>query len=135
MNDSGERDLRVLLGSMQPELNPGSWVFTTVVGPVPAGLDPVVTVVEPEGTTLVVSRAQADAAGLGYDFVAAWITLKVHSALDAVGLTAAFAGRLADFGMSCNVVAGYFHDHLFVAETDAERAMHELRELAALHRP
>ncbi|MCF2529108.1 ACT domain-containing protein [Yinghuangia sp. KLBMP8922] len=120
---------------MEPELNSGSWVFTTVAGPVPDGLDPVVTVAEAEGTTLVLPRAQADAAGLAYDFVAAWITLRVHSALDAVGLTAAFANRLADLGMSCNVVAGFFHDHLFVAEADAERAMHALRALAHEHRP
>ncbi|MOA64315.1 hypothetical protein D3C78_1903210 [compost metagenome] len=54
----------------------------------------------------------------------------MHSALSAVGLTAAFAGALAAAGISCNVVAGYYHDHLFVAQADAEQAMAVLRQLA-----
>ena len=62
---------------------------------------------------------------------AAWITLEVHSSLAAVGLTAAFAGALAQANISCNVIAGYYHDHLFVARDDAERALSTLRALAA----
>jgi hypothetical protein len=69
--------------------------------------------------------------GFSFDYVAAWITLNVHSALEAVGLTAAFATALGQAGISCNVIAGYYHDHLFVGQADAERAMHVLRDLAA----
>jgi uncharacterized protein len=110
---SGERDLQRLIFAMDPELRPGAWVFTTGVG-VPAGCTPLVTVREDEGVTVVLEREEADRLGLAYDHVAALITLRVHSALDAVGLTAFVAGRLAEAGMSCNVVAGYHHDHLFV---------------------
>ncbi|KJK54987.1 ACT domain-containing protein, partial [Saccharothrix sp. ST-888] len=92
---------------------------------------PVVTVSEPEGPTVVVPQEEADALGLRYEFVAAWITLRIHSALEAVGLTAAVAGRLAEHGISCNVVAGFHHDHLFVASGDADRAIAVLDELAA----
>lgn len=99
---------------MRPALHPGQFVFTSVPRPVPPGLRPVVTVAEDEGLTLVVAPQQADAAGLAYDYVAAWITLQVTSALDAVGLTAAVASALARAGLSCNVVAGFHHDHLFV---------------------
>jgi len=63
--------------------------------------------------------------------VAAWLTLRVHSALSAVGLTAAVAGALTRIGVSCNVVAAFYHDHLFVAEADAERALAALEELAS----
>jgi uncharacterized protein len=114
---AAEHDLWQLLRTMRPELNPGRFVFTTVPrppGPLPPGLVPVVTVAEDEGLTLVVPQEQADTAGLPYDYVAAWITLRVESALDAVGLTAAVAGELARAGLSCNVVAGFHHDHLFV---------------------
>ncbi|MER7661657.1 MULTISPECIES: ACT domain-containing protein [unclassified Streptomyces] len=128
---SGERDLRKLLSGMRPELNPGRFVFTSVDGVVPGGVDPVVTVTEPEGLTLVLPVEEADAAGLAYDYVAGWITLRVHSALDAVGLTAAVAGELADAGLSCNVVAGFHHDHLFVAH---ERAVEALGLLEGLVR-
>ena len=70
---------------------------------------------EAEGYTVVLNRQVADSLALDYNFVASWITLTVHSALDAVGLTAAFSNALAQNGISCNVVAGYYHDHIFVA--------------------
>lgn len=127
---SGERELRALLSGMRPEVNPGRFVFTTVPGALPEGLAPVVTVTEPEGRTLVVHQEEADRAGLAYDYVAAWITLRVHSALDAVGLTAAVATALAQAGLSCNVVAGFHHDHLFVPYAAADEALRRLRALA-----
>ncbi|MCT4357138.1 ACT domain-containing protein [Streptomyces sp. Je 1-79] len=127
---SAERDLTRLVAGMRPELDPGRYVFTTVDGPAPAGLAPVVTVAESEGLTLVVRQEKADEAGLAYDYVAARITLQVHSALDAVGLTAAVAGALAGAGLSCNVVAGYHHDHLFVEHARADEALAVLKHLA-----
>ncbi|NBM17448.1 ACT domain-containing protein [Streptomyces sp. GC420] len=127
---TGERDLGKLLSGMRPELHSGRFVFTTVTGGVPDGVAPVVTVAEQEGTTLVLRREEADAAGLPYAYVAGWITLRVHSALDAVGLTAAVARELAAAGLSCNVVAGYHHDHLFVPYERAEEAVALLRTLS-----
>ncbi|WP_455359831.1 ACT domain-containing protein [Streptomyces sp. SYSU K21746] len=137
---SGESDLRELLSGMRPRLNPGRYVFTTTTatttatsadGAMARGITPVVTVTEDEGLTLVLRQEQADAEGLAYDYVAGWITLRVHSALDAVGLTAAVARELADAGLSCNVVAGYHHDHLFVPYERAAEAVSLLEALAA----
>lgn len=125
-----ELDLTKLLRAMRPELDPKPYVFTTVAGEPPAGLRPVVTVSEAEGLTLVLLKATADAAGLDYDYEAGWITLRVRSALDAVGLTAAVAGALAEAGLSCNVVAGFHHDHLFVPYERAAEAMAVLETLA-----
>ncbi|MBX6387282.1 MAG: ACT domain-containing protein [Microbispora sp.] len=127
---TGETDLRTLLTSMRPRLNPGRYVFATVDGDVPPGVSPVVTVAEEEGLTLVLPQRDADAAGLAYEYVAAWITLCVHSALEAVGLTAAVARSLADAGLSCNVVAGFHHDHLFVPYERAAEAVEVLEDLA-----
>lgn len=62
-------------------------------------------------------------------FRAAWITLTVHSDLSAVGLTAAVAGALAQANISCNVIAGAYHDHLFVPFESAAQAMEILRRL------
>ncbi|MEU3075818.1 ACT domain-containing protein [Streptomyces laurentii] len=131
-NPVPERNLSRLLAGMRPELHPGRYVFTTLPGPgtPPAGIEPVVMVAEPEGLTLVVRQEDADAASLAYDYVAGWITLRVHSALDAVGLTAAVATALADAGLSCNVVAGFHHDHLFVERDEAERALAVLEALS-----
>ncbi|MFJ3583114.1 ACT domain-containing protein [Streptomyces sp. NPDC090127] len=127
---NAERDLTRLVAGMRPESNPGRYVFTTVDGPAPAGVVPVVTVAEREGLTLVVRQEEADAAGLAYDYVAGWITLRVHSALDAVGLTAVVATGLAEAGLSCNVVAGFHHDHLFVEHARTDEALTVLRALA-----
>ncbi len=127
---TGETDPRTLLSGMRPELNPGRYVFTMAEGGVPSGCSPVVTVTEQEGLTLVLPQADADAAGMAYDYVAGWITLRVHSTLDAIGLTAAVARALADAGLSCNVVAGFHHDHLFVPYEQAGRAMEILQGLA-----
>ncbi|MER6566121.1 ACT domain-containing protein [Streptomyces sp. NPDC001093] len=127
---TGETDLQTLLRDMRPELNPGRYVFTMAEGGVPSGVTPVVTVAEQEGLTVVVPQAEADAAGMAYDYVAGWITLRVHSALASVGLTAAVSRALADADLSCNVVAGFHHDHLFVPYERAEEALDVLRRLA-----
>jgi hypothetical protein len=129
---TGETNLSRLLASLSPRLNPGRFVFCSVPQPtvvqVAAALG---SFREAEGTTLILAREEAERLGLAYDYLAAWITLEVHSSLAAVGLTAAFAKALAGEGISCNVIAGFHHDHLFVAEADAERALARLQRLAA----
>ncbi|OKK09878.1 acetyltransferase [Streptomyces sp. CB02488] len=129
---TAERDLRILLRDLRPELHPGRYVFATVPdGVVPAGASPVVTVSETEGLTLVLPETEAVAAGLSHSYPAGWITLRAHSALDAVGLTAAVSLALTDAGISCNVVAGFHHDHLFVPHDRAAVAVAVLERLAA----
>ena len=127
----GETNLAQLLRTMQPELQPGTYVFCTVASL--TGLDVAECIGmfrEKEGITLILPQTTADRLQLAYTFRAAWITLTVHSALEAVGLTAAFAQVLANAGISCNVVAAYYHDHIFVAEQDADKAMRLLQQLA-----
>lgn len=117
---------------MSPQLNPGDYVFCSIADrALLEDTDVLGSFREQEGLTVILERQQAERLGLGFDYVAAWITLNVHSALEAVGLTAAFASALGKAGISCNVIAGYYHDHLFVGKADAQRAMHVLRQLAA----
>lgn len=120
-----------LIRTMQPVLQPGTYVFCTV-NQLSSTLSEQVLMMfrEREGITVIVLEADAMALGLPYSYVAAWITLQVHSALEAVGLTAAVATALTTAGISCNVVAGFYHDHLFVAKEDGERAVQVLEELA-----
>jgi hypothetical protein len=128
---AGETSLATLLRSMSPHLNAGEYVFCTLRdGKLPVDLEIVGSFREQEGLTVMLERSDAEKAGFSFDYVAAWITLNVHSALEAVGLTAAFASALGQAGISCNVVAGYYHDHLFVGLADADRAMQVLRDLA-----
>jgi hypothetical protein len=130
----GESDLGAVLRCLSPRLNDGRFVYAQVQGEQPSGIAPIVTVREPEGLTVVIPQREADDCGFGYDFVEAWITLEVHSALDAVGLTAAVSQALTVAGISANVVAGFTHDHIFVPYDSAARAMRALQDLAIEHR-
>jgi len=85
---------------------------------------------EREGITFILVKQVADKYQMSYSFVAAWITLTVHSSLEAVGLTAAFSKALSAENISCNVVAGYYHDHIFVNKQDADRALLALKKLS-----
>ena len=128
---TGETNLATLLKTAKPEHNAGEYVFCRVADTGGFPIDEVVMVFkEAEGVTLIVRKEWADRNGLDYSFVAAWITLMVHSSLAAVGLTAAFSTALASNGISCNVVAAYYHDHIFVDTRDLARAMDVLRGLA-----
>src|SRR5690606_28495571 len=88
----GETDLRTLLATLDPALAPEDYVFVSMAGPrVPRGVEAFATVREDEGVTLVLLRDQAQAASLPFEGAFARITLRVHSSLEAVGLTAAVA--------------------------------------------
>lgn len=132
---TGETNLSKLLAGMSPKLHEGDFVFVTTDAPerIPRK-ETIAEIKEAEGTTLILERAKADELGFSYHFVASWITLIIHSSLESVGLTASFSTELAKHGISCNVVAGYYHDHLFVSKKDAERAIEVLTQLSEQNR-
>jgi len=128
---TGEKDIDKLLKTMKPRHNPGDFVFCSINNlEIVNSIDPVLLFKEDEGYTVILPKEIADNLKLDYSFVAAWITLTVHSSLEAVGLTAAFSKALSDEGISCNVVAAYYHDHIFVTKSDAEKAMNILNEFS-----
>ena len=129
---TGETNLQKLLQAMSPELIAGEFVFCCFEE---SGygdhteLEPVAAFAENEGLTLVIPRSRAEEHAIEYESVFRCITLKVHSSLDAVGLTAAFATKLTEHGISANVIAGYYHDHIFVQRDIADRAIAAIEEL------
>lgn len=128
-----ENNLQTLIRSMNPRLNEGEYVFCALPPGSPVDLSHGIGWFrEEEGLTLILPREQADLLNLSYTFVAAWITLTVHSALEAVGLTAAFSAALSEENISCNVVAACYHDHIFVAVHDKEKAMNILNKLSRI---
>lgn len=128
---AGETDIAKLLATMTPELNPGEYVFCTVDKAIDITQPGVICLFkEKEALTVVLEKGLADSLNLTYSYVASWITLTVHSSLEAVGLTAAFSAALAKKGISCNVIAAYYHDHIFVALQDAEKAMVVLSKMS-----
>ena len=124
-----ERDLNTLLANIRPTMSAETYVFCTIPAhcSVPARVTPLLTFHEQEGTSLIVTLADAKAAHLNYQYPSRMITLNAYSALDAVGFLAAITARLAGAGISANVVSAYHHDHLFVPLERAEEAIRLLR--------
>jgi len=121
---SGEKDLEKLLKSMKPEHVSGDYVFCKVEKFENLDLNNVVMLFkEKEAITLILKKEIADQLQFDYSVVMSWITLTVHSSLEAVGLTAAFSKALSEKNISCNVVAAYYHDHIFVNQKDIDEAM------------
>jgi len=128
---TGETNLNTLLKNMTPVLNEGDYVYCTTTSLTNINTDNIIAFFkEQEAITLILKKETADKLSLEYSYVAAWITLTIHSSLEATGLTAAFATALAKENISCNVVAAYYHDHIFVAKKDEERAMEALKQLS-----
>lgn len=130
---SGEMDLKVLLGSMDPELSDEGYVFHSMLaehGDLSL-LRPWAVITEKEGLTVIIDTHTAVSNGIPVLDIFKRITLNIHSSLQAVGLTAAVSTRLANAGISANVVAGFFHDHVFVQEHHADEAVRILRALAS----
>lgn len=126
-------DLEQLLRNLDAVRHDGVYCFVVCPSDVdPMSLNPIATFVEAEGISAIVGESVAVVHRLAPMFRAAWITLRVHSDLNAVGLTAAVSGALAAVGISCNVVAATHHDHLFVPIGDADRAMQVLAGLQML---
>jgi uncharacterized protein len=130
---TGETNTEKLLALMSPALQPEEYVFCSVKGKYGdfAELSPLASFRETEGLTLIIDRKKAVLAELTFESVFRAITLTIHSSLDAVGLTAAVASKLSEKGISANVVAAYYHDHIFVPTQKANSAMKALKELCS----
>lgn len=123
-------DLRQLLQTLQPQLNDGVYVFASLPHGASLGeLKPIAIFREQDGLSVIVAECDAHALNLRVLLRAAWITLSVHSDLQAIGLTAAVSAALTSAGISCNMVAAACHDHMFVPVEQAESALTVLRDL------
>lgn len=132
---SEKTDLKNILKELNPGMNQGEYVFITTnnIATIPREL-PICEFKESEGTTVVLRRDNADRLNLPYQYIAAWITLTVHSSLHAVGLTALVSSELAENNISCNMIAACHHDHIFVDIKDAQKAMEVLKDLSERYR-
>lgn len=128
-----EKDLVTLLKSISPSLIDGEFVFCSFENACYgdySGFTPIAAVQEGEGLTLVIPKFKADERQLSYEAVFKCIRLNVHSSLEAIGLTAAVSRKLSDHGICANVIAGYFHDHIFVSSEHAHKSISALEELS-----
>ncbi|NAS30274.1 ACT domain-containing protein [Flavobacteriaceae bacterium R38] len=126
-----EDNLTELIKEMNPVLNKHEYVFCCVDSLKNISRKHILCEFkEEEGTTIVIKREKADQYGLPYSYIASWITLKVFSSLNAVGLTAIISTALAEKRISCNIIAGYHHDHIFVDKEYGQKAIDTLIELS-----
>lgn len=130
---SGETDLALMLATIAVDRRPGTFCFVTDVGALADSAQAMVQ--EDEGPTVVVPIEVAREHGIEPEFIASWLTLRVHSSLAAVGLTAAVARALAEADIPCNVIAGFHHDHLLVPVDRAEAAISAIEGLATPRTP
>ncbi len=129
---AGIKDLNILLSNIEPILDERDFVFCffpSLDWEQISELTPIGIFHEKEGITLIIDREDAVNRNIDYQSVYKLITLNVHSSLDAVGLTAAFSTKLAEKNISANVVAAYYHDHIFVPREKAEQALSAILEL------
>lgn len=128
---NGEKNLEILLKTMKPKINLGEFVFCEVKNLEKIKLNEIVmSFREEESITIITKKEIADKLNLKYSFIASWITLTIHSSLEAVGLTAAFSKALSKKGISCNVVAAFYHDQIFVDKKDTEKAIEILNKFS-----
>ena len=91
-------DLDAILASLSVRRREGVFAVCTVDEVPDADVEAVV--VEDEGLTVVLPLDQAQDLRLSWGFEAAWLTVEVRTALDGVGLTAAFSAALAAADLS-----------------------------------
>jgi hypothetical protein len=128
---SGQTDLQAILATMEPRLSDVEYGFGTIADANgAAGIsDVLATLAEDEGLSVVAPARALAEAGVTHSPGWARISLTIHSSLSAIGLTAALASALGEEGISANVIAAYFHDHLFVPWGQRHRAMEILSRL------
>ena len=132
-NEKQRRELTALISTLNPELDSKRYVFCSLSAfndDDLIGLKPLAFIRESEGLSLILERAQADEGSLPYTGTFKRITLTVQSSLEAVGLTAVISQALAQAGIPANIVAGTYHDHLFVPERFDQRALKVLSSLS-----
>lgn len=131
--NTGIKDLKVLLSSMKAKLSDERYIFCTlqqqVITQSIIDLNPIGIFKEREGISLIITKEIAEQNNIKFDSIFRLISLQVYSSLNAVGLTAAIATKLASSGISANVVAAYYHDHIFVPEENATKALSLVEEL------
>ncbi len=122
----GINNLKVLLKSMKPKLVKGKYVFCRISANKFSKLndvEPVMCFSEKEGITLILEKKDADKLELNYETIWAFITLTVHSDLNAIGFLAEITKVLAKNKISVNAVSAYYHDHLFVPYAKANKVI------------
>ena len=121
-----------MISGMTPVLQPSIFVFITTQDRdlIEALFSDAVSIFrEDEGVSMLIPIELAKKSRLKVDQLMRCITLNVYSSLEGVGLTAVVSSALGDNGISCNMVAAFHHDHVFLPSGQCDLAMEVLTSL------
>lgn len=130
-----ERDLSVLLKTLEVKRREGVWRFETIDRGASSWAD-LITMRSARDIAMMFMEAEGPTVILGADVETpadnrwVWLELSVYSDLQTVGFLAKVAEALAAADVPCNVVAAFHHDHIFVPEAKAKAAIAALEALA-----
>ena len=99
------KNINEIIKKLNPKLNKGEYVFCSVNNLKKFNSKKIIgTFKEKKGLSIIIEKDEGVNLSLSYSFIAAWITLKVNSSLESIGLTATFSNALSNNGISCNVI-------------------------------
>ena len=128
-----KHNLEDILRNLDPKLVDGCFIFMSSnedYNELFCKFNPIATFKEKEGMTLVISEEDAEKFSVSYDSKFRCLSLGVHSSLESYGLISTISEALTKERISCNVFAGFFHDHIFVQEDKANRALEVIKFLS-----
>jgi hypothetical protein len=136
----GEKDLSVILKSVEFLISEQDFVYVSIDSDyfevtrllLENQIQPEMVFIEGDFVTLIVdvsisSLVRELFTSTEVAYLSKKITCNIHSALDGVGLTQIISTTLAEHQIPCNIVAAYYHDHVFVEKEKADLA-HKLLE-------
>lgn len=127
---TGQTNLQKVLASMQLGCDDTEYGFATLSDGTDILVNDVLgTFYEAEGLTVIANIDYLKSKQYEFEGPFAKLTVEVHTSLELVGLTAVLATKLAEAEISANVVAAYFHDHVFVQYDLRSKAMDALNAL------
>ena len=127
---TGQTNLSEVLKSLQVSCDGVEYGFASVKDKHINFCDDILgTFKENEGLTIIASKAYFEAKNIKFEGPYAKLTIEVHTSLELVGLTAVLAKKLAENQISANVVAGYYHDYIFVQYGICQKAIEAINNL------
>lgn len=127
---SGLTDLRETLNSIQVSCDNIKYGFASIKDKTLIDRDSVLSTFHENGQLAVVApKHYLDSKGIENEGPYAKLTIEVHTSLELVGLTAVMATKLAEHGISANVIAAFYHDHVFVQYGLKDKAKQLLEDL------
>ncbi len=126
----GQMDLSEVLHTLQVSCDEVRYGFASVTEAAISRSEQVLgTFREDEGLTVIATQEYFEREGIAHQGPFARLTIEVYTSLELVGLTALLAAELAEREIPANVIAAYFHDHIFVPYDVRAKALEAIMEL------